>query len=71
MPQQWSQDLSPRRRTGIMGPNTRQRTALDWTPLSLHYFRESLQGLAGSLPLPRARYELVAGTSCAHTSTNL
>ena len=71
MPQQRSQNLSPRRRTGIMGPNTRQRTALDWTPLSLHHFGESPMGLAGSLPLTRARTKLAAGSFRAHACTSL
>jgi hypothetical protein len=30
---------SPRGRTGIMGTNTRQRSPLEWTPLSLHHPR--------------------------------
>jgi hypothetical protein len=66
MPDQRSHDLSHRRRTGIMGPDTRQRAALDWTPLSLHNIRERLWVLPGSLPLTRARYKLAARTSPAH-----
>jgi hypothetical protein len=36
MPEQRFTNGSHRRCTGIMGTSTRQRTALDWTPLSLH-----------------------------------
>lgn len=63
------QDESQRRRLGIMGTNTRQRAALDWTPLSLLQLGESPDGDSpGSLPLPRARYELAA-RSRVHAST--
>lgn len=36
-----SQNLSPRRRTRIVGTNTRQRDALIGHPLSLHHISES------------------------------
>jgi hypothetical protein len=36
MPEQRSQDLSPRRRIGIVGTNTRQRLRLIGLPPSLH-----------------------------------
>jgi len=45
MPQQRSRNLSLRRRTGIVGTDTRQRAFLDSTPLSLHLFHESPVGL--------------------------
>ena len=41
-------------------PNTRQRVALDWTPLSLQPIREGPRGSSGSLPLTRARRQLAA-----------
>ncbi len=71
MPDQMSQDVSRPRPTGIMGTNTRQRTALDWTPLSLHFIRERLSFLPGSLPLTRARTKLAARTSRAHAASLL
>jgi hypothetical protein len=37
--------LSHRRDAGIMGTNTRQRAALDWTPLSLHPSGQRAKGL--------------------------
>jgi len=39
-----SQDLSPRRRNGIMGPDTRQRAALIGHLLSLHHSSEGSHG---------------------------
>ena len=51
MSRRWSQNLSHRRRYGIVGTNTRQRVALDWRfalighPLSLHYISEGPTGL--------------------------
>jgi len=45
MPEQRFTNVSQRRCTGIMGTNTRQRTALDWTPLSLHFIGEDPKGL--------------------------
>ncbi len=41
-----SQDLSSRRREGIVGTNARQRAAVDWTPLSLHNKGERLARLS-------------------------
>ncbi len=63
--------MSRPRPTGILGTNTRQRTALDWTPLSLHIIRERPSFLPGSLPLTRARTKLAARTSRAHTASLL
>ncbi len=40
-----SQDLSPRRRTGIVGADTWQRDALIGHPLSLHHISEGPPGL--------------------------
>ncbi len=62
MPLAMSKGKSLRLRIGIVGPNTRQRVALIGHPLSLHYISEGPTGLAGSLPLPRARYKLADGT---------
>ncbi len=45
MPRRRSQDLSLRRRSGIVGTNTRQRDALIGHPLSLHYISEGPPGL--------------------------
>jgi hypothetical protein len=39
------QDLSPGRRNGIMGPDTRQRASLIGHPLSLHHISEGPTGL--------------------------
>ena len=71
MPDQMSQDLSRPRPTGILGTSTRQRTAVDWTPLSLHLICERLSVLPGSLPLTRARTKLAARTSRAHAASLL
>ena len=38
------QDESHRRRLGIVGTGTRQRAALDWTPLSLLHLGEGPHG---------------------------
>ena len=62
MPLAMSKDKSVRRRIGIVGAHTRQRVALIGHPLSLHYISEGPTGLAGSLPLPRARYKLADAT---------
>jgi hypothetical protein len=45
MPQRRSQDLSPRRRIGIVGTDARQRVRLIRHPLSLHYISEGPSGL--------------------------
>jgi hypothetical protein len=71
MPRTRSHDLSLRRRSGIVGPNTRQRDALIRHPLSLHLISEVPRDSSGSLPLPRARNKLAARTRCSHVSTSL
>jgi hypothetical protein len=40
---------------GVMGTNTRQREALDWTSSLAPPIREGPKRSPGSLPLPRAR----------------
>ena len=52
MPPQRSASLSAPRRTGIMGTDTRQRSLLDWTPLSLHHLGASLATLRRLCPSP-------------------
>ena len=47
-----------------MGPNTRQREVLDWTPLSLQPIRESPDGLS-RIPAPPPSPELTGGGQCA------
>jgi len=47
------QNVSHRRRTGVMGTNTWQRAALDWTPLSLHISdRHRLSRISAPPPSP-------------------
>ena len=45
MPRRWSQNLSHRRRSGIVGTNTRQRFALIGHPLWLLFISEGPTGL--------------------------
>jgi len=53
-----------------MGTNTRQRSPLDWTPLSLHRAHGSLVLFLPSLPLTRAPH-ILAACSGTHTPAPL
>jgi hypothetical protein len=56
---------------GVMGTNTRQREALDWTSSLAPPIREGPKRSPGSLPLPRARRQRAAGDPCPYASTSL
>jgi hypothetical protein len=54
-------NVSHRRRHGIIGTNARQRTAVDWTPLSLHSKSRSSQVLSDLCSSPEPGHNWQAG----------